>query len=456
VSGAERARAEVAVIGLARSGRAAAALLARRGRRVYGSDAGTGAELEATGEWLRARGVDVQLGGHDLQRVRAASLLVVSPGVAPDAPPLPAAREAGVPVVSEIAVALEALPDAKVIAVTGTNGKSTVTALVAHIMTSLGRHAAAAGNIGQALSELALGNDPPEWLALEMSSFQLHDTPGFAPRVGVLTNLSPDHLDRYASADEYYADKALMFAAATDRSRWVTNADDAVVRRMTTGVPGRHYRFSLAGRADAYYDSARQSLLLFEEPLCERTELSLLGGHNVANALAAALAVAAGDDGRRDRASASDIGAALKTFRGLPHRLEIVSETNGVRWINDSKATNVASARTAIAAMDRPAILLLGGRHKGEPYTALAPEIATHVRHVIAYGEAAPLIAGDLSAAGVKVDRAGSDFAEVITRAARAAQPGDAVLLAPACSSFDMFRDYEERGTRFRELVTGR
>ena len=430
-----------------------AALLARQGRPVYASDAGDSAELRQAATSLRSEGVDVQLGGHDLARIARASLVVVSPGVAPGAAPLAAARSAGVPVVSEVKVALDALRSVRVIAVTGTNGKSTTTALIAHLLNATGRRARAAGNIGHALSEIALADDPPEWVALEMSSFQLHDTPGFAPSVGVLTNLAPDHLDRYASVAEYYADKQLMFSAAATESRWVTNADDAVVQRMVSGVPGAHYRFSLRGEADASFDTAGRMLGLFGRPLCARREIMLLGDHNVANALAAALAVAVAGADPRDGEVTKQIADGLRSFKGLPHRLEVVGEKDTVLWVNDSKATNVESARVAIEAMDRPTVLLMGGRHKGEPYVALADPVRRHVRHVIAFGEAARTIASDLGSAGIPVEHVSEGLAGVVARAAAVARPGDAVLLAPACSSFDMFRDYEERGAQFRALV---
>lgn len=447
------AAATVAVIGLARSGRAAAALLARRGRRVYASDCGDTAELRQVAERLRREGVDVQLGGHDLERIARSSFVVVSPGIPPDAPPLGAARAAGVGVVSEVKIALEALPQARIIAVTGTNGKSTTTALIAHLLQATGRRARAAGNIGHALSDLALDDEPPEWVALEMSSYQLHDTPGFAPSVGVLTNLAPDHLDRYADVSEYYADKKRMFSAANSESRWVTNADDVAVQGMTAGVPGTHYRFSLVSGAEASYDASEKALYLFGRRLCSREALALLGEHNVANALAAVLAVAVSDNDPSDDALAGRLAEGLRGFRGLPHRLEVVGEVHGVLWVNDSKATNVESARVAVEAMDRPTVLLMGGRHKGEPYVTLSEAVKRNVRHVVAFGEAANLIAADLRATGVALETVGGGLDDAVARAAAVARPGDAVLLAPGCSSFDTFRDYEERGARFRELA---
>ncbi len=436
--GALRARltaGEVAVIGLGKSGLAASRLAEREGAQVYGSD--------SKGE------------GHDLARIARASLAIVSPGVPPNAPPVEAARRAGVPVISEVELALWFLPATRIIAVTGTNGKTTTTALIAHLLRALGADAVAAGNIGLALSEVALQPTPPAWVALEMSSFQLHDTLSLNPIVGVLTNLSPDHLDRYAGVDEYYADKDRLFLNAGKESIWVTNADDVEVLRRTARVKGTHNRFSVAGlQVEARYDDGHNDLRLFDDLLVQRDQVPLIGAHNVANVLAALLAVASADRAYTTRPARERLRLGVTTFAALPHRLEVVADAGGVIWINDSKATNVASARVAIEGMTRPTIVLLGGRHKGESYASLAAALATHARHVIAYGEAAALIEHDLGGR-VPLTRLESSFDEVMRRARELAAPGDAVLLTPACSSFDMFTNYEERGATFRRLAGG-
>ncbi len=446
---------ETAVIGLGASGRSVAALLAREGQRVYASDSGATAGLVQAAEELRALGVAVDTGRHDLSRIGRARTAVVSPGVPPTAAPVQAARAAAVPVVSEVEVALAYLPGLRYVAITGTNGKSTTTALVAHLFGALGYDAIAAGNIGLPLAEIALRPTPPQWVALELSSFQLHDTPSLDPAVGVLTNLSPDHLDRYASAASYYADKGRLYANAGDRSIWVDNADDAAASALAAGARGRHVRFSLVGgAADAAYDAERATLMLEGTPLLARSELPLLGDHNVANALAAALAVTRADAAHETPAMRSRIAAGLRSMRALPHRLEVVGEFGGVIWIDDSKATNVSSALVAIRGMTRPTVVLLGGRHKGEPYTALAEPLARVGKRVIAYGEAAPLIERDLGGL-VPLERLGSSFEAVMARAHALVGPGDAVLLSPACSSFDMFRNYAERGSTFARLAAG-
>jgi UDP-N-acetylmuramoylalanine--D-glutamate ligase len=458
----EWTRGEIAVLGLGKSGVGAATLLARAGARVYASDAAGSDAARSAAERLREAGVEAEAGAHDLDRIGRASLVVASPGIPPEAPPLAAARAAGVPVVSEVEVALRFLPRTRVIAVTGTNGKTTTTALVGHLLRALGRRAVDAGNIGTAVSEVALAAEPPEWMALEMSSFQLHDTPGLAPAVGVVTNLSPDHLDRYAGVDAYYADKALLFANAGDASRWVLNGDDAEVLALPARLPGRRGDAALAGEAhlfsldrrdvDAFYDRERDALVVLEGVLLERRELALLGDHNVANALCAALAVMVADDAHRTAEARARIAEGMRAFRALSHRLEAVGEFGEVLWINDSKATNVSSTLVAVQGMTRPTVVLLGGRHKGEPYTALLEPLRRTARAVIAYGEAAPIVERDLGDA-VPVVRLGSDFGEVMRRARELARPGDAVLLSPACSSYDMFRNYEERGAAFRRLA---
>lgn len=437
---------EIAVVGLGRSGEAATALLRRHGIAVYASDAGERPDVVATAGRLRGIGADAETGRHDLARIRRAGGMVVSPGVPPSAPPVAAAREAGVEVRAEADLGLEVLQGVPFVAVTGTNGKTTVTALAAHLLVAGGHRAPAVGNIGTPVCEAALWEERPDWMAVELSSFQLHDCHVHRPKVGILTNLSPDHLDRYEDLASYYEDKRRLFLNASAASTWVLNADDNEVQRLAGSAPGRRVQVSMRERADAWYDREQATLMLGEEPLLHRRDLGLLGDHNVANALmAAAAAHAAGVGIER-------LAAGLRTFRALDHRLEPVAELAGVLWINDSKATNVASTRVAIEAMERPFVLLLGGRHKGEPYTALLPLLRRACRGVVAYGEAEPMIVQDLGAS-VPVRTAGSEWREVMAAARELARPGDAVLLSPACSSFDMFANYGERGDRFRAAV---
>ncbi|MDF3053352.1 MAG: UDP-N-acetylmuramoylalanine--D-glutamate ligase [Geminicoccaceae bacterium] len=436
---------EVGVVGLGKSGVSATLLLRSRGLPVYASDRGTGPSFEVWARTLRQAGAEVELGGHDQERVARAAAVVVAPGVPPDVPALEAARQAGVSIHAEVDIGFVALRRTRCIGITGTNGKTTTTSLIAHVMSRSGLAAETAGNIGRPLCDVALSSRPPDWLALELSSFQLHDAPNLKPAIGVLTNLAPNHLDRYATLEEYYGDKSLLFHNADASSYWVTNADDVEVEKMTRPVPGTRVRFSIVDRSDGWYDRAGARLMLGNREVLRRAELPLLGDHNVANALAAVLAAA------QAGASLEGIADGLRSFRAIPHRVEPVREVNGVLWINDSKSTNITSTEVAVAALDRQFVLLLGGRHKGEPYSRLAEPLRGRCRAVVAYGEAGPLIAADLSSS-LKVVPADS-FADVLTTAQGLARPGDAVLLSPACSSYDMFRNYEERGDRFRAAV---
>ncbi len=445
----------VAVVGLMRSGVAAARLLRRHGVPVYASDAADTPTLRDNAEVLRGEGCAVDLGRHDLDRIARAALVIASPGVPPEAAPLVAAGAAKVPIISELDLAARFLGDTRLVVVTGTKGKSTTTACVAHLLAALGlTDAGAAGNIGTALAEIALAGRGPAWLAVEASSFQLHDAPTLRPAVGVLTNLSPDHLDRYGTVEAYHADKALLFRNAGAESRWVLNGDDAAALALAAPAAGRRETFSLERRgADGFYDRTGRWLVLRGTPLLKRDALQLLGEHNVANALAALLAVPPDAD-------RGVLARALAAFRPLPHRLEPVRELDGVLWIDDSKATILSAVEVALASVPRPIVLLLGGRPKVDSFAPLAPHVAdgtgaARVRVVVAYGEAAPLIVRDLAAAA-RVEHVDSrDFGAVLERARRLARPGDAVLLAPGCTSFDMFANAEERGRRFREIVEG-
>jgi UDP-N-acetylmuramoylalanine--D-glutamate ligase len=436
---------EVAVVGLGKSGVAATLLLRDHGIPVYASDIGTGPAFDRWAATLGLAGATVHLGAHDLDRIARSAAVVVAPGVPPEAPPLDVARKAGLPIHAEVDIGFLALRGTRCIGITGTNGKTTTTSLVAHALAAAGFRAESAGNIGRPLCDVARAPSPPDWLALELSSFQLHDAPNLRPAVGVLTNLAPNHLDRYHSLGEYYGDKALLFRNADAGSVTISNADDPAVQEMVGGVAGRHLRFSVRQRSDAWFDRASGRLMLGAEPLLPREALPLLGDHNVANALTAALAATAAGG------SPAGIAAGLRSFQAIPHRVEPVREVEGVLWINDSKSTNITSTEVAVAALDRPFVLLLGGRHKGEPYTRLVEPLRNRCRAVVAYGEAGPLVMADLGAA-LQVVPAGT-FQEVLATARRLARPGDAVLLSPACSSYDMFRNYEERGACFRQAV---
>jgi UDP-N-acetylmuramoylalanine--D-glutamate ligase len=447
------APARVGVIGLARSGKAAAKLALASGSAVFASDAGKNEALREAASEIRRLGGEAEIGGHTVERLAACDTIVVSPGVPPDAEILSDPRLAEAHWTSELEFAFQHL-ESPVVAVTGTNGKTTVTAWIEHLLRGAGIDAVAAGNIGTALSEVALRDPPPEWVVVEASSYQLGRIETFSPRVGVVTNLAPDHLDRYPDIASYYRDKAHLFDNARPHSTWVLNGEDPDVLALAGDAPGRRLLFRVSsepepGESGAWVDGAGRLLVRVmgeDRPLVEASELLHLGRHSQANALAAALAahaVAGNGETLRD---------GLRSFRPLRHRLEPLGEAHGVLWVNDSKATNVASARVAVESMDRPTVLLLGGRGKGEDFSRLGDVVEGRVKAIVAYGEAAERIELELGDRARVVYQEGP-FRGVVWRARELAEPGDVVLLAPACASFDMFRDYEDRGRQFTRLA---
>ena len=443
----------VAVVGLAASGRAAARLALEKGGEVHVSDLRTNAATFARRAELRALGAEVDLGEHPVDHIAGATTVVVSPGIRPDAPVLKELGERGVRWISEPEFAFRFF-DGPLIAVTGTNGKTTTAVLVAHLLEEDGLDVALGGNIGAAFgppaSELALREQHPAWYVVEMSSFQLAAIDQFKPDIGVMTNLAPDHLDWYPTVESYYADKANLFLNADDSSRWVLNGGDPAVAALAQGIPGRHFYFSRASsdRPGAYLDGDTLTLDVSGavEPLGHVEDLALQGAHNLENALAAS--IAAGLAG----ASTGSIRQGLATAKALPHRTEKVAEAKGVRWVNDSKATNLAAARSAINSFDGALLVLLGGRDKGEDFSKLVAALSNADHRVLAFGQAGPRIFQALDG-HVQVELLPGGFDGVIEAAAQRAVPGTTVLLSPACSSYDMFTSYEERGARFTALA---
>ena len=447
----------VAVVGLAASGWAAARLALEKGGEVHVSDLRTDTTTHARGAELRALGAEVDLGEHPVDRIAGAATVVVSPGIRPDAPVLEELSERGVRWISEPEFAFRFF-DGPLIAVTGTNGKTTTAVLVAHLLEEDGLDVALGGNIGRAFgppaSELALREQSPAWYVVEMSSFQLAAIDRFKPDIGVMTNLAPDHLDWYTTVESYYADKANLFRNADDNSRWVLNGGDPAVAALAEGVAGRHFYFSRASsgrpgaRRGAYLDGDMLTLDLSGavEPLGHVEDIALLGVHNLENALAAS--VAAGLAG----ASTGSIRRGLTTAKALPHRTEKVAEAKGVQWVNDSKATNVAAARSAIKSLEGALLVLLGGKDKGEDFSTLVGALSKADARVLAFGQAGPRIFQALDG-HVPVELLPGGFDGVMEVAAQRAVPGTTVLLSPACSSYDMFTSYEERGARFAALA---
>lgn len=446
------ANSRVGVLGLARSGRAATRLLLQTGAFVYASDTSDSEELRLQAETLRSLGGDIDLGRHDVDKLERCDLIVVSPGIPPGAAVLRALR--GRRVVSELELAYGFL-DAPVIAITGTNGKTTTTAWIGAMLERAGARVGIGGNIGRALSEIAADVEVQyEWVVVEVSSFQLAYIDRFKPAIGVFLNLCPDHLDWHGGVERYYADKARLFENGDPQSCWVLNGEDPEVQRVADGRPGEMQWFRVGSEPPAGTSGAGMvpdGRLVVRQAdwtadLVNRAELQLLGLHNVANALASSLAAICA------KAPLDAVRAGLREFQPLPHRLQPVGEKDEVLWINDSKATNVASTRVALESMSRPVVLLLGGRGKGESFAPLLPALRERARAVVAYGETSRQAEAELGQ-HVRVVREDGTFEAVIGRAAHLAEPGDVVLLAPACASFDMFRDYEERGQRFMDLV---
>jgi UDP-N-acetylmuramoylalanine--D-glutamate ligase len=403
-------------------------------------------------EW----GVDFEEGGHT-EEAWNADAVVPSPGVPDSSLPLRMARKRGLPVYSELEVAYW-FCDARIVAVTGTNGKTTTTSLAGHILREAGRSVFVAGNIGMPFSTVVLEAGPSDVVVLEVSSFQLDHILHFRPQVGVLLNITPDHLDRYEGRANLYAQsKWRLFENQGRGDTLVYNADDPIVceglltARLSRAV--RTVPFSLEQELDYGAFIREDSIFLRidsdrEVPLMPVKEVALRGRHNLYNTLAAAVSARAMEV--RDDIVRSSLGS----FAGVPHRLEVVGDLNGVRYINDSKATNVNAVWYALESMQGPVVLIAGGRDKGNDYESLRPLVRSKVSILITIGEGADTIAAELGPEAERTMRADS-IEHAVHLAHLLAEEGDVVLLSPACASFDMFKDYQERGDRFREAVQG-
>ncbi len=452
----------VLVVGLGKSGQAAARFLARRGAAVTGNDARTALPDEVAAS-LRAAGVSLDLGGHDAARFAAADLIVLSPGV-PKVPALEAADRAGVPVVSEVELASRFLRG-PIAAITGTNGKSTTTELLGAMCRAAGWRVFVGGNLGTPLVEAAEAEardgGPLEAVVAEVSSFQLERTSTFRPRVASIINVTEDHLDRYRSMDEYVAAKARIFARMGSGDHLVLNADDPRVASLGREVrPGTRVTWiSLAGRpGEARPEPGSATLvgregrgaLLFapREGEVERyplARITLAGRHNLENML---VAVAMG---RRLGVPAEAIQRALESFGSLAHRIEKIGEVSGVGFYDDSKGTNVGAVVRALESFATPVVLIAGGKDKGGDYAPLAPLVKSRVRRLVLIGEAVPKLEAALG--GLTDTVRASSLPAAVDAAFAGARPGDSVLFSPACSSFDMFRDYLHRSEVFAEAV---
>lgn len=433
------------VVGLGLSGVAACRLLASRGAKVVATDSKSPASVSPEVKALEQAGIALVLGGHEAARMHEADLVVISPGV-PAFPELDEAERAGVPIWGEVELAVRAANESaeaagrkppRLVAIGGTNGKSTVTSLVGAILERAGLRAFVGGNLGEPLASHA--DEAFDALVLEVSSFQMERVDAFHPEVSVLLNVTPDHLDRYAGIDAYANAKGNAFVRQIETDIAVVPEGDAVCSAQARRGGARVVTFGAGGTLDVNADAVADRRSSVTYP---RSRLGLQGGHNALNVAAALAAVGPFD------LDPSVVAEALEAFRGLPHRMALVRELEGIRYYDDSKGTNVGASVTAVRGVVEPKVVLLaGGRDKGGSYEPLVAALREKGRAVVVIGEASDLIAravGDV----VPVRRAAS-MDEAVRVAAELAKTGDAVLLSPACSSFDMFRDYKHRGDAF-------
>jgi UDP-N-acetylmuramoylalanine--D-glutamate ligase len=435
----------VTVVGAARSGIAAAELLVRRGATVTLTDVRETLDEE---DRLRAAGVELELGGHHQSSFTGTDLIVTSPGVPYRHPLIEAARRAGVAVIGELELASRWLRG-KVVAITGTKGKSTTTTLTGRMLEAGGRRVLVGGNIGHALSAQVEDSTEDTIHVIETSSFQLEAADTFHPWIAVLLNFSPDHLDRHGTVDEYGAAKARIFARQTPEDWAVVNADDPASVAMAAASRARRLPFSMRGDlADGIVvdgDSIVRRTGSDRQPLVPLSAIRLLGPHLVADVLAASAVAWLAD------VEPAAMTRAVEGFSGLEHALEPVGEISGVRFVNDSKATNIEAARRAIESFDDGVVVILGGRFKGGDFGDLLEPLQARHATVVAIGESRPLI---VEALGGRVAlREVADMSAAVRTGFASASPGATVVLAPACASFDMFRDYAERGRVFKQEV---
>ncbi len=435
----------VTVIGGGRSGLAAAALLVSRGARVTLAD--TAAEIEGAKQ-MTDLGVTLALGPHAPSLLTDSDLIVLSPGVPPGQDAIVAARRAGVPVIGEVELASRWIKG-RVVAVTGTKGKSTTTTLIARMLDRGGMRVTAGGNLGTALSAQVGISTSDTMHVVEVSSFQLESTDTFHPWVAVLLNLSPDHLDRHASFEEYAMAKARIFANQTASDWAVVNLDDPAAVALARDTRARRFDFALDAQVRDGVTIEHGMIVRREQgtttPLFSVGTVKLPGRHLLSDVLAAtAVASVAG-------VPPAAMASAVETFAGLEHALERVAEISDVMFVNDSKATNIASAGRALESFDDRIVAIMGGRFKGGRFEDLRDAIAARADGIVAIGEAAPLIHSAFES--VTTVRDARSMAEAVRMGFALARPGGVVLLAPACSSFDMFRDYAERGTVFKNEV---
>ena len=437
----------VLVVGLARTGIASSLFCAGRGARVTATDSRTESEIGDAIAKLKSAGVALELGGHREKTFLEQDLIIPSPGVPAEEAHLQAARAKGITVWSEIELAYRFLKG-RLIGITGSNGKTTTASLVEHLLKTAEMQTILAGNIGAPLIGCVDAMRDDTWTVAELSSFQLEFIDTFRPNIGVFLNLTPDHLDRHHTMEAYGAAKARLFEKQTGEDAAVLNADDAATTPYAPSLP-RVYWFSRKQRvAQGVYVRAEEIVFRqdgAEEVLLKLEDIPLAGSHNVGNVLAAAIAA------RLAGAPAAAIAKGVRSFAGVEHRLEFVSEIAGVRYYNDSKATNVDATLKALDAFPGRILIILGGKDKGSDYTVLQKPLREKAILALLIGAAAEKIENQISGS-VALERA-ETLERAVETASHAAQRGDVVLLAPACASFDQFKNYEQRGQVFKDLV---
>ena len=442
----------VLIVGMARSGIAVAQLLCRYGAIPLLNDRKTAEELGEGLQALQGLPCEWHLGEAPEALLDQSDMLLISPGIAIDAPIVRLAREKGIPVTGELETAAQ-LAEGTLVALTGTNGKTTTVSLLGEIFRAAGRIAYVAGNIGYPLSAAAMQSRREDVLVAEVSSFQLETTKAFHPTVAAVLNVTEDHLNRHYTMENYAAVKRHIFDAQTARDTAVLNYDDAACRKMAEGLPSRVAWFSRT-REVPQGVCVRDGKIVInwegrEQAVCAAEEVYIPGPHNLENALAAAMmAYAAG-------VPAAVIRHVLRTFKGVEHRIEFVRELDGVKWYNDSKGTNVDSTVKAVQTMRAPTVLILGGSDKHVSFDGLAQEIVRSgvIAHVVLCGATAPQIEKALRQAGYTAIHQAEHYPEAVALCRSLAVKGGNVLLSPACASFDQFSDYEQRGRVFKELV---
>jgi UDP-N-acetylmuramoylalanine--D-glutamate ligase len=432
----------VLVVGLGRSGLAAVELLAGQGARVLASDVKPLAELPQAAPALARAGAEFRVQSPAV--FEPAEVIVISPGVPADLPELEQARRRGVPVIGEMELAGHFLRG-PIIGITGSNGKTTTTALTGHLLRAAGIPVQVGGNIGAAACGLVAASRAEQWNVLELSSFQLETVARFRATIGVALNVTPDHLDRHHDFAAYAATKARLFETQTEEDYAVLNAGDRTCGEYSRRTRARVCWFSLEGPVSPGMYLEGGQLWCEGRAFLEARRIPLRGRHNIENTLAAACAA------HLAGAGLEDIATAATTFPGVEHRLEFVARTGGVDFYNDSKATNVDAALKALDAFEGGLWVILGGKDKGAPYTPLIEPLRNKARAVLLIGAAAPIIAEQLRGAAPLVQC--GTLEEAVRSAVRQAAPGEAVLLAPACASFDQFDNYEHRGREFKRLV---